>query len=121
MEQFVENEPKCEFQFGEKNKKPVEKSEFEEVLDTCWAELDKCLDDEESNKTDFFFQPDVDDGHSKTRTLTDCVTLCKHPDLYLDEQVGTICKSCSVVVEEMRYILPPFVSYMVSNNELDMA
>lgn len=70
----------------------------------------------------FYYKQEVDtDDHSKSET--DWANLCSqgnHPHLYLDEQVGIICECCSVVVEEIRHILPDFVSYMLfffSNSE----
>lgn len=62
----------------------------------------------------YHMQEVVNDGDYKTQI--DRATLCsqgKHDELFLDEQVGKICISCFAVVEEIRYIFPPFVSLIL--------
>lgn len=50
-----------------------------------------------------------DDNSALIRTHTDCTTLCSQGihHLVFKEEVGTVCKFCSHVEREIRYILPP--------------
>lgn len=53
---------------------------------------------------------EVDDvDHNKMQT--DCSRGIHH--LVLNEQIGRVCKYCSHVSEEIRHILPDFVSYIL--------
>ena len=59
-------------------------------------------------------QEDVDTGALIT-AQTDCATLCSRGihHLVFKEEVGTVCKYCSHVEREIRYILPSLVSHML--------
>ncbi|KAK1352611.1 SNF2 domain-containing protein CLASSY 4-like [Heracleum sosnowskyi] len=121
LETYVENKLKYKFRFGEEEKEPVEESEFDKELKIIWAEAYMYLypsdKDEEIDST----QPEFDnDDHSKSETGQ--ATLCSqgnHPRLFLDEQIGIVCKCCSIVVEEIRHILPSFSKPSSSSRRRD--
>lgn len=48
----VDKESKRKFGLEGNHEKSGNNSEFEKMLNTCWAELDKCLDDEERQQRD---------------------------------------------------------------------
>lgn len=53
LEKYVKNK----FRFGEEDKKPVEKSEFEKVLDICWEQVDMYLYGSEGDEEIVSTQP----------------------------------------------------------------
>jgi DNA repair and recombination RAD54-like protein len=55
-----------------------------------------------------------DDAHE---VEPDTVTLCHqgNHELYLDEEIGLLCKYCSFVDLEIKYYVPPFVSLVILN------
>ncbi|KAK1370930.1 SNF2 domain-containing protein CLASSY 4-like [Heracleum sosnowskyi] len=97
-------EKKLEYKFWYPEKKPVEKSEFDEELEKLFALCQMSIAAEDIGSA----SPEVDNGdHSKTPT--DCCTQCQSNNhLVLDEQIGIICKYCSIVLVEIKNILPPF-------------
>ncbi|XP_074330399.1 SNF2 domain-containing protein CLASSY 3-like [Apium graveolens] len=93
------------FRFTDEDSKPVEKSEFEKEVDRLFAEMDMHLTSEQIGSAPL---EDVDNG-ALIRTQTGGATLCSQGihHLVFKEEVGTVCKFCSHVEREIRYILPP--------------
>ncbi|KAL8100836.1 SNF2 domain-containing protein CLASSY 3-like [Apium graveolens] len=103
---WVENRDKIEkeetqYKFRLTDEQPVEKSEFEKELDGLFEALNTSLTCEEIGST-----PLEDDNVDHSKMQTDCSRGNHH--LVLDEQIGYICKYCSLVSTEIRHILPDF-------------
>ncbi|XVF00298.1 hypothetical protein REPUB_Repub03eG0272700 [Reevesia pubescens] len=98
------------FTFGVEETITPEKTEFEKEMDSLWTEMQFCLTSSEigSTRTNLVENDVADISEVKH----DRATLCRQGNhqVVLDEEVGMICKFCSFVQLEIRYIAPPFMT-----------
>ncbi|KAJ6400272.1 hypothetical protein OIU84_015843 [Salix udensis] len=94
------------FTFGIEESSPPVKSEEEKQLEELWADmaLALCLKDTTDDAT---LDENEDDAHE---VRLDTATLCRqgNHELYLDEEIGLLCKYCSFVDLEIKYYVSPF-------------
>ncbi|PHT58896.1 hypothetical protein CQW23_01259 [Capsicum baccatum] len=88
------------FRFEDEEPLPPEKEDREKEMDNLFDEMDMC--DSESNIG--FTNSSVLPMQSRQT----CGCQAGNQRLFLDEQIGLICKVCSHVVLENKYIFPPF-------------
>ncbi|GAV85242.1 SNF2_N domain-containing protein/Helicase_C domain-containing protein [Cephalotus follicularis] len=95
------------FTFGVEEIIPPEKSELEKELDNLWVEMEFALRSCEIGFTDPAKQMRDEDNVSPE---VDIHTLCRqgNHELMLNEEIGLVCKFCSYVDTEIRYIVPSF-------------
>ncbi|KAK2648188.1 hypothetical protein Ddye_015677 [Dipteronia dyeriana] len=96
------------FYFGYEEPTPPEKSEFEKELDNLWTDMDFAIASSAIGHTDSSM--DKNEVKLASEVEQDQSTLCsqgKH-QLIHDDEIGIICKFCSFVQLEIRYVVPPF-------------
>ncbi|KAK3225050.1 hypothetical protein Dsin_004912 [Dipteronia sinensis] len=96
------------FYFGYEEPTPPEKSEFEKELDNLWTDMDFAIASSAIGHTDSSM--DTNEVEPASEFEQDQATLCsqgKH-QLIHDDEIGIICKFCSFVQLEIRYVVPPF-------------
>ncbi|XVF24407.1 hypothetical protein REPUB_Repub13aG0125200 [Reevesia pubescens] len=105
------------FTFGVKDTITPEKSEFEKELDSLWTEMQFSLTSFQIGSTGTSLVGNEDADISEVKH--DRATLCRqgNHELILEEEIGMICKFCSFVQLEIRYIAPPFMTQPYGNSE----
>ncbi|KAK1564801.1 hypothetical protein Q3G72_011884 [Acer saccharum] len=96
------------FYFGYEEPTPPEKSECEKELDNLWTDMDFAIASSAIGHTDSSM--DKNEVEPASEVEQDQATLCsqgKH-QLIHDDEIGIICKFCSFVQLEIRYVVPPF-------------
>ncbi|KAL4323433.1 hypothetical protein GQ457_11G011050 [Hibiscus cannabinus] len=80
---------------------------FEDELDPLWAEMQFCLASDEIGST----KPCQVETANVSEVKPDRATLCGqgHHELVLDEEIGIICKFCTHVELEIKYVVAPFL------------
>lgn len=80
------------------------KNPLEEELDSIYRMMDFCLADDDNNAAAAAAACLEDDSAKNQEQL------CREGKHYLilDEEIGVICKFCSHVREEIKYVIPPF-------------
>ncbi|XVF63093.1 hypothetical protein PTKIN_Ptkin09bG0061200 [Pterospermum kingtungense] len=96
------------FSFGVHEAISPKKTELEKEMDSMWAEMQFCLMSCEIGSTEPSMEEKEDADVSEVEH--DRATLCSkgNHQLVLDEEIGMICKFCSFVQMEIKYIAPPF-------------
>ncbi|XP_061355762.1 SNF2 domain-containing protein CLASSY 4-like, partial [Gastrolobium bilobum] len=96
------HQPPLKNWLGFKKPEPVvEKSESEKELDMLWEEMETLLRLEKINSQI------GSEGTNEARENTQSPAfVCKH-DIYLEEQIGLLCRYCSWVQIEIKYMTPP--------------
>ncbi|XVF00291.1 hypothetical protein REPUB_Repub03eG0272300 [Reevesia pubescens] len=109
-EETDDNSLPLKFTFGVEETIIPEKTEFEKELDSLWTEMQFCLMSSEIGSTKPSLLENEDADISKAEH--DRATLCHRGNhqLVLDEEIGMICKFCSFVQLEIKYIAPPFMT-----------
>ncbi|VFQ82665.1 unnamed protein product [Cuscuta campestris] len=97
------------FRFEDEDPSPPEKSKWENEIESLFADLQSSLEEVKESLTT---EPMAEDDCSNSEENEDdppavCCKKGKH-FLILDEQIGLICKHCSFVHSERRFILPSF-------------
>ncbi|CAK7347760.1 unnamed protein product [Dovyalis caffra] len=97
------------FTFGIEEPTPPVKSEEEKQLEELWADMASAL---RSNDTTDDAPLDENEDDALEVEL-DTATLCSqgNHELWLDDEIGFICKNCSSVPLEIKYYVPPFDTY----------
>ncbi|KAJ4712600.1 SNF2 domain-containing protein [Melia azedarach] len=95
------------FTFGIEEVILPEKSEYEKELDNLWAEMDFALKASEIASTN---PPIAENEVTTPHKLENGAASCDqgNHELILDDEIGILCKSCSFVKLEIRYIMPSF-------------
>ncbi|XP_055823158.1 SNF2 domain-containing protein CLASSY 4-like [Solanum dulcamara] len=88
------------FRFEDEEPLPPEKEEWEKEIENLFVEMDMCILESHIGFTNPSFLP------MQSGNISDCEMGNHH--LVLDEQIGLICKVCSHVHLEIKYIFPPF-------------
>ncbi|KAF3670696.1 putative eukaryotic translation initiation factor 4G-like [Capsicum annuum] len=88
------------FRFKDEEPLPPEKEDREKEMDNLFDEMDMCDSESNIGFTNSSILP------MQSRQTCGCQAGNQH--LFLDEQIGLICKVCSHVVLENKYIFPPF-------------
>ncbi|XP_015085900.1 SNF2 domain-containing protein CLASSY 4-like [Solanum pennellii] len=88
------------FRFEDEEPPPPEKEEWEREVEDLFAEMQMCILESDIG----FTNPSV--SAMQSGNLNDC-QMGNH-QLVLDEQIGLICKVCSYVHLEIKYIFPSF-------------
>ncbi|KAL5551275.1 hypothetical protein UlMin_001451 [Ulmus minor] len=99
------------FNFGIDESTSPEPSDFEVEIEGLWAECDMAVGYNEIGSISAEKVENEDAIPSKSEV--DRCILCrpgKHQDLYLNEEIGLVCKHCSRVQVEIRDIVPSFVT-----------
>ncbi|KAI3445163.1 hypothetical protein Pfo_001828 [Paulownia fortunei] len=96
------------FRFEDEVQPPHKKSEWEKQMDSLFCDLELGLRESEIDCTNFsvvenddFFSTEIDQSPAA------CCGRGEH-QLFLDEQIGIVCKYCSAVILDIKYVLPPF-------------
>ncbi|RAL50678.1 hypothetical protein DM860_015825 [Cuscuta australis] len=97
------------FWLEDEDPSPPEKSKWEKDIESLFADLQSSLEEVKESLTT---EPMAEDDCSNSEENEDdppavCCKKGKH-FLILDEQIGLICKHCSLVHRERRFILPSF-------------
>ncbi|XP_004245838.3 SNF2 domain-containing protein CLASSY 3-like [Solanum lycopersicum] len=88
------------FRFEDEEPLPPEKEEWEKGVDDLFVEMDMCILESRIGFTN------PSDSPIQSEKTSGC-QMGNH-QLFLDEQIGLICKVCSHVHLESKYIFPPF-------------
>ncbi|KAG5592715.1 hypothetical protein H5410_043229 [Solanum commersonii] len=88
------------FRFEDEEPLPPEKEEWEKGVDDLFVEMDMCILESRIGFTN------PSDSPIQSEKISGC-QMGNH-QLVLDEQIGLICKVCSHVHLESKYIFPPF-------------
>ncbi|KAK4721905.1 hypothetical protein R3W88_012138 [Solanum pinnatisectum] len=88
------------FRFEDEEPFPPEKEEWEKEIENLFVEMDMCILESQIG----FTNPSV--SLMQNGDISGCEMRNHH--LVLDEQIGLICKVCSHVHLEIKYIFPPF-------------
>ncbi|CAK9173334.1 unnamed protein product [Ilex paraguariensis] len=96
------------FRFEDEDPAPLEKPEWQKDMDDLFVEMEMALRTLEIGSAHSSVV-DNDDIMS-TETETNPAALCRRGDHYpiLDEEIGIRCRYCSLVLLEMKYVLPTF-------------
>ncbi|PHT58898.1 hypothetical protein CQW23_01261 [Capsicum baccatum] len=88
------------FRFEDEEPLPPEKEDREKEMDNIFDEMDMCESESNIGFTNSSVLP--------MQSRQTCGCQAGNQRLFLDEQIGLICKVCSHVVLENMYIFPPF-------------
>ncbi|XP_019179594.1 PREDICTED: SNF2 domain-containing protein CLASSY 3-like isoform X2 [Ipomoea nil] len=96
------------FRFEDEVPTPPEKMEWEIEIDSLFVDLQTGLQEDKDSLTTT--QPSVNEDNISAEKHDDSAVCCEKGNhfIILDEQIGLICKYCSFVSLEMKYILPEF-------------
>ncbi|KAK8638565.1 hypothetical protein V6N13_136983 [Hibiscus sabdariffa] len=106
----TENSPLPESTSGSEDTAAPQNAGFEDELDSLWTEMQFCLASNEIGSTKPR-QMETEDAANVSKVKRDRATLCDqgHHELVLDEEIGIICKFCSFLKLEIKYVSAPFM------------